>query len=297
MSKPDSNPQKPLWMDRLIGRSREALRRMNFAHNGVRRSDGWIIGLVVCTLLAGVISLAALGREGAEKKEGASEGASASTATNIKATRADAERNAEAPAAGKVEITAEKKSEAAGRTAGAKEEGELAAPNPKAQTSQDSGGANPKAVENEQESPDLIRARAAWFHDQRAYPNEHIPPGALQKAIEQRDLMNQRQKAAAAGSQFGSSAVISFPGDALWHLTGPQPVNELFSVNSGFPTASGRVTAIAVDPSDTTGQTVYIGGAAGGVWKTTDGGTTWTALTDAQLSLSIGSITVDPNNS
>ena len=153
--------------------------------------------------------------------------------------------------------------------------------------------------EGEPENGDEIRERGNWFHDQRAYPFQHIPSGALQEAIRQRDAMKQRQR---AQSQINPQAVITFPGDALWHLMGPQPVNELFSVNSGFPTASGRVTAIAVDPSDATGNTVYIGGAAGGVWKTTNAGVnppaspTWVPLTDTQPSLAIGCITIDPNN-
>jgi hypothetical protein len=157
-----------------------------------------------------------------------------------------------------------------------------------------SPGALPiKEGEGEPESGDEVRARGSWFFDQRAYPLQHIPPEALQEAIRQRDLMKQRQR---TESQIRPQGIISFPGDALWHLMGPQPVNEHFSVNSGFPTASGRVTAIAVDPSDATGQTVYIGGAAGGVWKTTDGGAHWTVLTDTQPSLAVGAIAIDPNN-
>jgi hypothetical protein len=163
-----------------------------------------------------------------------------------------------------------------------------------------SPGAPPANEEEAQaENGDEIRERGNWFHDQRAYPFAHIPSGALQEAIRQRDAMKQLQR---AQSQINAQAVITFPGDALWHLMGPQPVNELFSVNSGFPTASGRVTAIAVDPSDATGQTVYIGGAAGGVWKTINAGVnppaspTWVPLTDTQPSLAIGCITIDPNN-
>ena len=118
-----------------------------------------------------------------------------------------------------------------------------------------------------QQRADLVRKRAQWFHDQRAYPFQHIPPGALQRAIEQRDLMKKLQKAAAGRSQAVPNAVISFPGDALWHLTGPQPTNRPFGNFSGggfsgYPTTSGRVTAIAVDPSDPMGNIVYIGGAA-----------------------------------
>src|SRR5581483_7501047 len=33
---------------------------------------------------------------------------------------------------------------------------------------------------------------------------------------------------------------------------------------------SGRIGAIAVDPSDPSGNTVFIGGASGGIWKTTN---------------------------
>ncbi len=67
---------------------------------------------------------------------------------------------------------------------------------------------------------------------------------------------------------------------------------------------SGKVTAIAVDPSDPTGNTVYAAAATGGIWKTTDflttnpGGPTWIALTDFGPSdgVNIGSITVFPQN-
>jgi hypothetical protein len=59
------------------------------------------------------------------------------------------------------------------------------------------------------------------------------------------------------------------------------------------------VTAIAIDPTDPTGNTVFIGGAQGGVWRTTDGGVTWQPLTDLQPSLAMGalSIAIDPTNS
>ncbi|HKV05580.1 MAG TPA: hypothetical protein VJO53_10795, partial [Candidatus Acidoferrales bacterium] len=153
--------------------------------------------------------------------------------------------------------------------------------------------AGPQQMTQEQRA-DLIRRRAQWFFEQRANPLGYIPAGALQKAIEQRDRMKAQQHS--GPGVVNAAGIITFPGDALWHLMGPQPVNEVFSVNGGFPTASGRVTAIAVDPTDATGKTVYIGAAAGGVWKTTDGGATWTPLTDSQPSLAVGSITIDPNN-
>ena len=73
---------------------------------------------------------------------------------------------------------------------------------------------------------------------------------------------------------------------------------------------SARIGAIAVDPSDPTGNTVYIGGATGGVWKTNNflttapGGPTYIPLTDfgPSAAINIGGITVfarnnDPNQS
>ncbi|MGI8905237.1 MAG: hypothetical protein ACR2IE_01960 [Candidatus Sumerlaeaceae bacterium] len=56
---------------------------------------------------------------------------------------------------------------------------------------------------------------------------------------------------------------------------------------------SGRISSAAFDPSDPTYQTLYIGGADGGVWKTTNHGATWTPLTDNQPSLATGCITVN----
>jgi IPT/TIG domain-containing protein len=293
MSNPLSNPHTSLWMERMIARSRDALRRINFVVGGAKSSRGWMIGLAVCALLVGGISLAALGRDGSTKTEAAT-AVSANTATKMNTVPVKAERSAEASAAGKEKTAAEKKSEASEGTAEAKEAGEPGAPNPKPQSLQNSTGAAPNEPEQERESPDLVRLRAQWFHDQRAYPNKHVPAGALQKAIQQRDLMRQQQRNASKTSA-GAQGIISFPGNALWHLMGPQPVNVPFvGTNGGFPTVSGRVTAIAVDP--TNANIVYVGGAAGGVWKTTDGGTTWTSLTDSQPSLAVGSITIDPNS-
>ena len=52
----------------------------------------------------------------------------------------------------------------------------------------------------------------------------------------------------------------------------------------------GRVTAIALDPLDPD-NTIYIGTAMGGVWKTTDGGVNWIPKTDFKESLAIGDLT------
>jgi photosystem II stability/assembly factor-like uncharacterized protein len=57
---------------------------------------------------------------------------------------------------------------------------------------------------------------------------------------------------------------------------------------------SGRVVSIAVDPTDR--SRYYVAAASGGVWKTTNAGTTWTPIFDNEGSYSIGTITLDPKN-
>src|SRR5204862_7099092 len=57
---------------------------------------------------------------------------------------------------------------------------------------------------------------------------------------------------------------------------------------------SGRVIAFAVNPSDSTEY--YVAAASGGVWKTSNAGTTWTPLFDRQGSYSIGAVALDPKN-
>ncbi len=67
---------------------------------------------------------------------------------------------------------------------------------------------------------------------------------------------------------------------------------------------AGDVTAIAVDPSDPSGNTVYVGGGSGGIWKTTDyltnnpNGPTYVPLIPESLygSLDISSIAIFPQN-
>lgn len=79
-----------------------------------------------------------------------------------------------------------------------------------------------------------------------------------------------------------------------WTPIGPAALNEYFQNIGGSALTSGRVAGIAADPTDP--NTIYVAAAGGGVWKTTDGGTTWMPLTDNQPNLAMGSIAVAPSN-
>ena len=68
------------------------------------------------------------------------------------------------------------------------------------------------------------------------------------------------------------------------------------SGNERFGPVAGIGTAIAVDPSDPTGNTAYLG-TIGGIFKTTDGGKTVNNITGVNFArASVGAIAVDPSN-
>ena len=104
-----------------------------------------------------------------------------------------------------------------------------------------------------------------------------------------------------AGGQSGNSiqsnlgaAPPPFTG-LTWAFIGPQPTLSAGG-SSNYGNTSGRVSAIAVDQTDVTSNTAFVGAAQGGVWRTTDGGQTWTPLTSSQPSPTIGAIAIAPSN-
>lgn len=57
---------------------------------------------------------------------------------------------------------------------------------------------------------------------------------------------------------------------------------------------SGRVTSIIADPKSS--DTLYIGTPQGGIWKTTNAGKEWIAISDRECSLAIGALAIDERN-
>ena len=60
----------------------------------------------------------------------------------------------------------------------------------------------------------------------------------------------------------------------------------LRSIGPAF--TSGRVVGFAVDPENS--QHYFVAAASGGVWRTTNDGTSWTPVFDTQGSYSIGTV-------
>jgi hypothetical protein len=166
----------------------------------------------------------------------------------------------------------------------------------------DASGDSRKAPKAEKDSAEAIRKREEWFYKPRASANGHIPPGVRLRALQhmQRMMISEGKLALRPDGSYAEVAPQSLlsPLGAVtstWASIGPTPTTSpFFSPFTGFP-VTGRITTIAVDPSDATGNTVLIGGAQGGIWRTTDGGSTWTAVGDQNSSLAMGSIAFAPS--
>lgn len=148
------------------------------------------------------------------------------------------------------------------------------------------------------DGPELIRKRAEWFYKQRSSVGGHIPAGARFKAFQhmQRMMVEEGKLVLRPDGSYAEVAPRSglSPLSAVtstWNSIGPTPTTGGF-----FSPVTGRVMTIAVDPSDTTGNTVLLGGAMGGIWRSTDAGATWTAVGDHNASLAMGSIAFAPSS-
>ncbi|MFN3405367.1 MAG: Ig-like domain-containing protein [Cytophagaceae bacterium] len=78
---------------------------------------------------------------------------------------------------------------------------------------------------------------------------------------------------------------------ATWTELGPDYMN----ATSGWNPGVGRVTAIAVEPVNQ--QLIYVGTPEGGLWKSTNGGTSWSPMFDQNNNMRIFAVTIDPANS
>ena len=64
------------------------------------------------------------------------------------------------------------------------------------------------------------------------------------------------------------------------------------SNSTSQPNGMGRVNGVAFHPTDA--NTMYVGAPSGGLWKTTNAGTTWTVLTSSIPTLGVSSILIHP---
>lgn len=114
-----------------------------------------------------------------------------------------------------------------------------------------------------------------WFQS-KAYPNPENLSDKYQKAWDQ--YIEIKNNSAQPDRRLTTEGVLS-----NWTSLGD------------VSTIGGRVLCVEVDPNNS--NTVWAGSASGGIWKSVNGGTSWTGITTNLPVLGVSSIIVDPSNS
>jgi hypothetical protein len=151
-------------------------------------------------------------------------------------------------------------------------------------------------------SADYMKARSDWFYRGRIVRGKDSAELRC-KAYEEKMRMRAQRRMKMANTRSRANAI---PGQTSlpWTPLGPVPLASDASGNGtqNYNQVAGRATALAIDSADSSGNTLYIGGAQGGIWKSTNAANatannvTWTAIADDQATLSIGAIAIQPGN-
>ena len=158
-------------------------------------------------------------------------------------------------------------------------------------------------IEDEANDPDLppghhgpfdeaeyIKQREAFIALLRGVdPLRPADPNARGRAIAKFDAQMTAMRTQMAHA-VGPNQPVAFPN---WVELGPNPI-PLGQTTTTRVNVSGRISAIEIDPTDP--NKVYVGAAQGGVYRSLDGGTTWTPIFDTAQTLAIGSLNLDPVN-
>lgn len=126
-----------------------------------------------------------------------------------------------------------------------------------------------------------IREREEWFIRSRGLRDVARPD--LLRASAVADLAVRRAARAAELQALGQ----------VWQPVGPVSMTML---NWTMGPVAGRVAALAVHPTNE--DILYLGTASGGLWKTTDGGSSWASIFDEGGTMTMGAVALqesDPN--
>lgn len=148
----------------------------------------------------------------------------------------------------------------------------------------------PPGMRGQISEADYLIAREQFVARLRGWdPSRPFDPRARSKAIQQ---MEQQEAQRPTKYSLSASGGVGPTVGPSWLELGPNPIPD--GQTSPVNPVSGRVSAIAVDPTDP--NKVYVGAAQGGVYRSLDGGATWTPIFDNAQTLAIGSLTLDAPN-
>lgn len=135
--------------------------------------------------------------------------------------------------------------------------------------------------ENGTDHPDgALRFRRLQMEDEKG----EIPPDALVKAHQHMRLMKaEQQRRIKAQQQSGKPQRILEAGLApdSWTWLGPGNVG-------------GRIRSVVINPANT--ANMWVGSVGGGIWRTTNSGTSWQPVNDFLASLAVSTMVISPTN-
>jgi len=117
--------------------------------------------------------------------------------------------------------------------------------------------------------------RWEYFMEPRVYPTGNRPSTET--------LYKEWEKAVRSSSQQAKS-------DTPWESIGP-----VDWISQGWNPGLGRVNAVIEDPNNM--DKLYVATPSGGLWKSEDGGSSWTVLTDNLPAIGASGLAIDPDNS
>jgi photosystem II stability/assembly factor-like uncharacterized protein len=128
------------------------------------------------------------------------------------------------------------------------------------------------------EKAEDVMAREAYRHLQLQDENGQIPPDGWSNAYKQKEEMPFLPE---AWSEFSSPAQVNAVPGGVWTSIGPGNIG-------------GRIRSIIIHPTNPT--IIWAGAVAGGVWKSTDAGHSWSTNTDLLANLAVTSMAIDPTD-
>ncbi|TYP92006.1 Por secretion system C-terminal sorting domain-containing protein [Fodinibius salinus] len=136
-----------------------------------------------------------------------------------------------------------------------------------------------QVAEEVEENPiKMKKARGEYFHRLLRDP----ATGKIPQNIRSRELKHAQTIPSKSGSGLRPKTVQGNPNiDLTWELAGPKDLG-------------GRTRALAIDERNS--DIIIAGGVSGGIWKSTDGGSTWNLRSDPNQNMSVTSLAQSPVN-
>lgn len=122
----------------------------------------------------------------------------------------------------------------------------------------------------------------------KAYPEDRVPVDQYQIASEKSRFL--------PPATFKPKGGVTESGEPKWEFVGPQGLGVPYTTYYGPSNSklNGRIADLCYDPIDE--NTIYMAAPAGGIWKTTNNGTSWVSLGDQLLNPYVGIVRVHPKN-